>query len=406
MTHPVVLCMGTRPEIIKMAPVYHGMVRRGTPVAVMHTGQHQDMAWPLYDFFDIRPQCSIALERKSDRLADLSATLLSRLGAALAEMQPPLVVVHGDTSSALMGSLAAFYQQVPIAHVEAGLRTHMQYSPFPEEKNRELIARLAQWHFAPTPQARSNLLQEGVPEERIHMVGNTVIDATLWGVRQLESLADKTADVLPPALGDLTHLADDARLLLVTAHRRENWSDGIAAIAEAVKDLLIREPSLVAAWPVHANAKVRTTVHQVFSGAPAALRRRAFLCEPLNYPALLWLLKKSWLVLTDSGGIQEEAAALHKPVLVLRDSTERPELIESGMGLLVGCKRSDIVATTLRLHCDAQAYARMQRGTNPFGDGHAGDYIATILSKHLDQPGQTLDAKRVGPPLLMGETSC
>lgn len=406
MTKPVILCMGTRPEIIKMAPVYHAMKNAGLPVAVLHTGQHQDMAWPLYDFFNILPRHNIALKRKSDGLADLSASLLAQLGAEIDDIQPSLVLVHGDTSSALMGALAAFYHQIPVGHVEAGLRTHLTYSPFPEEKNRELIARLAQWHFSPTPQARANLLNEGVAEKRIYMVGNTVVDATLWGVRQLDALADQTTDILPPPLHDLQRLPSNARLLLITAHRRENWGDGIANIAEAVKELLIGEPLLHAAWPVHANAKVRATVEQVFASAPANVRQRAHLCEPLNYPALLWLLKKAWLVLTDSGGIQEEAAALNKPVLVLRDSTERPELIRSGLGLLVGNSRSRIVSTTRQLYEDAQIYASMQGGINPFGDGCAGEYIAAIIAKHLDQQGEPHVQESNTPSFMLGEASC
>lgn len=406
MIKPMVICIGTRPEIIKMAPVYLSMRDAGLPAIVLHTGQHQDMAWPLYEFFNIKPALTIDLARSGEGLADLSAALLAQIGTALSKLAPGLVLVHGDTSSALMGALAAFYQQIPVAHVEAGLRTHQDYSPFPEEKNRQLLARLARWNFAPTPQAESNLLREGVAKETVYMVGNTIVDATLWAVRQLDQMEKRQEEVLPPSLHALTTLPRTAQLLLVTAHRRENWNTGISGIAEAVKELLLREPNLVAAWPVHANARVRNAVEHVFADLPEDVGSRLYLCAPLNYPALLWLLKKAWLVLTDSGGIQEEAAALKKPVLVLRESTERPELIQSGLGMLVGSNRGRIVAATRLLHADSRAYAGMRGGANPFGDGRAAKRIATILGRYVAPAGQKPERKIGHPSLALGEASC
>lgn len=350
------------------------------------------MAWPLYEFFGMPPDVVLDLKRDNSSLAHLSAKLLENLTQEFARQaqraQPRAVLVHGDTSTALMAAMAAFYLQLDIGHIEAGLRTHDRYDPFPEEKNRELIGRLARWHFAPTAASVANLRAEGVVHD-VHQVGNTAIDAARWGVGHLEGYASAHPDFLPPQLDGLRAInapaAGSRRMLLVTAHRRENWGEGITQIAQTVRQWLLDHPDDLAVWPVHANPAVADAVHQVMGTsngdiAPANLRGRLFLCPPVDYPALLWLMQRSWLILTDSGGIQEESAALNKPVLVLRKTTERPELIETGRGVLVGTVPADIRSHIDRLAANSSAYGAMIAGPNPFGDGHAGERIARLLA--------------------------
>ncbi len=374
-SHPFLLCMGTRPEIIKMAPVYHELVRRGAAVALLHTGQHRDLAEPMYDFFDMRPDYSLHLNRSADTLEHLSALLIEKIGHVIGSTLPRAVLVHGDTTSALMAAMAAFYQKIRVAHVEAGLRSHKAYDPFPEEKNRELIARIARWHFAPTAQAAANLKREGIAEGAIHVVGNTVIDAVAIGQRRLARSAEfaKVPDELPE------EYLQGRRVILVTAHRRENWDGPLLSVAKAVLAIVQEHPDVVVVWPVHANPSVKKTVHSVLGKLPAALAHRVFLIHPLQYPAMLNLLARSWLVLTDSGGIQEEAVGLSVPILVLRETTERPELIEVGAGRLVGTNHEAIVRHVRALSQDVQDYQRMRSARNPFGDGTAARQIVDAL---------------------------
>ena len=375
--------MGTRPEIIKMAPVYRALKNSSMPVALLHTGQHEEMAWPLYEFFGIKPDYLLKLERTSDSLAHLNALLLEEIHAILQRANPSAVLVHGDTSSALAAALASFYQKIPVGHVEAGLRSGQMYDPFPEEKNREMIGRLATWHFAPTPIAEASLLREGLAPASIHRVGNTIVDATLWGAQHVEDLPEHGLSALPDSLALLPAALPGKRLMVVTAHRRENWGAGIASIATAVRNAMHDDPDLCVVWPVHANPKVKDAVHRVFQDMPASAASRLFLCASLNYPALLWLMKRAWLILTDSGGIQEEAMVMHVPVFVLRNTTERPELIEAGGGILVGTNTQVINEKLEWFRSDQLARKRMCSVANPFGDGHAAHYIRDILLKEL-----------------------
>ncbi len=372
----ILLCMGTRPEIIKMAPVYHALKARGAPVLLLHTGQHREMADPMYAFFRIVPDISLVLARQSDALHHLSALLLEQLGSALEAIAPRAVLVHGDTSSAAMAALAAFYRKIPVGHVEAGLRSHMPFDPFPEEKNRELIARLAHWHFAPTTLARDNLLRENIAPSRIHMVGNTIVDA-------VRLAATEFADALPQEHGGplqgLAQAQGGRRLVVITAHRRENLGAPLLSIASAVRTLLASDPGLVCVWPVHSNPKIHASVSEAFAGLPQDQAARLFLTPPLNYPDTLGLLRQAWLTLTDSGGIQEEAACLKLPVLILREATERRELIDSGGGLLVGTAQEAIVGAVRRLREQPDAWQAMRSAPNPFGDGYAADRIHAIL---------------------------
>jgi UDP-N-acetylglucosamine 2-epimerase len=309
-------------------------------------------------------------------------------------VQPCAVLVHGDTTSTLASAQAAFYLDIPIGHVEAGLRTGNPREPFPEEKNRELTARLARWHFAPTAGAAANLAKEGVPASAVHTVGNSAVDAALAGTARLEHmladgrladgrLADGTL-ALPAELQALQpHLAH-CKLMTVTAHRRENWGEGITNIARAVGQLLTRHPGLAVVWPVHGNPAVRDAVHAELGGLAEQLGGRLTLCPPLDYPALLWCLHRSALALTDSGGIQEEGAALSCPVLVLRDTTERPELVEAGAGMIVGTDTERIVRTVDQLLGDGRLLECMRQAVNPFGDGHTAARIADVLARDLE----------------------
>lgn len=380
---PILISVGTRPEIIKMAPVYAELRRRGQAVAWVHSGQHREMAQSLYSFFDIRPEHELTLERRNASLPHLNALLLESLAEVYERAGPAAVLVHGDTTSTLASAQAAFYLDIPIGHVEAGLRTFKAREPFPEEKNRELTARLARWHFAPTAGAAANLAREGLPADAVHVVGNTAVDAALAGAARLDGLLASGALDLPEPLQRLRPWLERGRLVTVTAHRRENWGTGIRDIARAVARLLQADPRLLVAWPVHGNPAVADAVYAELGELAMRLEGRLCLCPPLDYPALLWCLKHSVLALTDSGGIQEEGAALSCPVLVLRDTTERPELIEAGAGMVVGTDMQRIVGCVMRLMNEGQELARMREATNPFGDGRTAQRIADVLAREL-----------------------
>ena len=367
--------MGTRPEIIKMAPLYHELVKRGVRVSLLHTGQHKDLAQPMYDFFGMSPDYSLLLNRTGNTLEQLSALLIERIGAVLADITPRTVIVQGDTTTALMAALAAFYHKIPVAHVEAGLRTGNKYDPFPEEVNRELISRIASWHFAPTQQAAKNLKREGIEESAIAVVGNTVVDAV--GMAQQKMQENERAGLYGPFLP--ASLCEGKRVVLVTAHRRENWDGPMLSVAKAVRTLVKEFPDLLVVWPLHANPVVRQTVISVLGKLPKALEKQVMLVDSLSYPALLEVLSKAWMVLTDSGGLQEEAATLHVPVLVLRKTTERQELIEVGAGKIVGTHHDSIVEKVKALWNNPAEYDSMKNAINPFGDGTAARQMADAL---------------------------
>jgi len=383
MDNVVLLSMGTRPEIIKMAPVWRALRQRGLNARVLHTGQHDAMAWPLYEFFGMAPDHVLNLARGGNTLAHLGAALLTESQQALERIQPCAVLVHGDTSSAAAVALASFYNQVPVGHVEAGLRSGSLYDPFPEELNRQSIGRVASWHFAPTPQATHNLRLENVDAGSIYEVGNTVVDATRWVMDFLDTQADAGASTLPAELDGLTALLPERRLMVVTAHRRENWGAGIAQVARTVLDLLEQHPDLVAVWPVHANPAVQDTVQQAVRARPDAAGARLFLTPPLNYPALMVLMCRAWLLLTDSGGLQEEALSAHVPLLVLRETTERPEVLSVGAGQLVGTDPARIRCAFERLWNDPSLHREMATRRNPFGDGRSAERIGDILHARL-----------------------
>jgi UDP-N-acetylglucosamine 2-epimerase (non-hydrolysing) len=372
-------CMGTRPEIIKMAVLHRLLKEQGHRVVLLHTGQHGAVADVLYRFFDMAPDIEIDLPRRTPRLADLTATLIDRIDAVVGEVKPDAVLVQGDTTSALAGAMAGYFHDIPVGHVEAGLRTG-QRDPFPEEKNRELIGRLAHWHFPPTDQAQTNLLNEGIAPGRVFQVGNTVIDAAMWVRDRIQAGQVDVTRSNPPSLHDFLLRHSQQRLMLVTAHRRENWGQPIRDIAAAVAQLLAQHPDLVAVWPVHPNPSVQQDVAAGLEGISADARSRLCLTEPLDYLALISLLASCHFTLTDSGGIQEEASALARPVLVARDSTERQELVTAGGARLVGTQTGRIVAEVSNLLTNRLFYEAMQLTTSPFGDGQSARRIAGHLT--------------------------
>jgi len=366
----VLFCFGTRPEAIKLAPVIKELERfpRSFAVRVLVTAQHRRMLDQVLAVFDIRPDFDLDLMRPNQSLAGLTANTLAGIGHVLRVEGGDIVVVQGDTTSALASALAAYYLRVPVAHVEAGLRTHDKYVPFPEEMNRRLIAALADLHFAPTRRARENLVREGVPPGRIRVTGNTVVDALLMAVKSRRQWR-------VPVLGRINA---GQRVILVTGHRRESFGSGFRRICRALAALVRRNPDVEVVYPVHLNPNVRMPVRQVLSGL-----ERIHLIEPLGYLPFVRLMQRAHLILTDSGGIQEEAPTLGKPVLVMRDQTERPEGVRAGTARLVGTSVERIVRETERLLRSPRAYARMAQAANPYGDGRAAARIRRVLARVL-----------------------
>lgn len=386
----ILLSMGTRPEIIKMAPVYLELKKRGAQPLLLHTGQHSDMATELYSLFGMVPDYHIDLKRdaapvtvngeaKPSDLAELSSALLLECSKILTMADPSIVLVHGDTSSALMMTLAAYYHKCKIAHIEAGLRSFDEHNPFPEEKNRVLIGQMAHWHFAPTIRSQNNLRSEGISDNSIFVVGNTIVQAAKLGADLLEAQRKKRPNTVPDLVDKLSAKSKGKRMVLVTSHRRENHNEGLRSIAKSVLELLKAHHDMLVVWPIHPNPKVMKIVHEEIGQVEGELAERLFLTKPLSYPVLLWILKHSWVVLTDSGGIQEEAVSLNTPVLVLRKNTERPEVIEVGAGALVGTSADRILSVVDQLTKNSEQYESMKNATNPFGDTRVAGTICNIL---------------------------
>jgi len=376
----ILALFGTRPEAVKLAPVIRLMRadERFEPTVCV-TAQHRELLDPALAFFGIRPEIDLDLMRPEQSLSDLSAAVLRGLEPVLAETRPDWVLVQGDTTTTLMAALAAFYAGAPVAHLEAGLRTGDKRAPFPEEINRRLASHVADLHLAPTAAARQALLHEGIADDRILVSGNTVIDALLWArerVRADEALVDASVS---QRFGDTSR-----RMVLVTAHRRESFGAGMRAICEAVRALAEAHPAVDFVWPVHLNPHVRRAVEDVL--VPSA-RANVVLLDPVDYPTFVWLLDRCHLVLTDSGGVQEEAPALGKPVLVMRATTERPEGVAAGVARLVGTDRARIVRETETLLADQDAYRRMNRAVNPYGDGRAAGRVLAALCDFDHQSG-------------------
>ncbi len=378
----VMLVFGTRPEAIKMCPLVKEFQKRQDEfeTVVCVTGQHREMLDQVLQIFNVKPNFDLNIMKQGQDLTDVTARVLTGLRDVFKECRPDVVLVHGDTTTSMAGALAAFYAQIPVGHVEAGLRTHNIYSPWPEEMNRQITGRIATWNFSPTPLSEKNLLEEKV-HGKVYVTGNTVIDALHIVVEKLRNdskLAEEQEKILAAAGYDMGRLAGGKKLVLITGHRRENFGDGFIRMVTAMKDLSEKYPEVDFVYPMHLNPNVRKPIHEVFG--ENLTRSNFFFIEPLQYLEFVHLMSKANIVLTDSGGIQEEAPGLGKPVLVMRDTTERPEALASGTVHLVGTDYNKIVEEVSTLLDDSAAYERMSKAVNPYGDGKACRRIAGILA--------------------------
>ena len=379
----VMLVFGTRPEAIKMAPLVKEFQKYSDSfkTIVCVTGQHRQMLDQVLQLFEIVPDYDLNIMKQGQDLYDVTARVLTGMRDVLIEAHPDVVLVHGDTTTSTAAALAAFYQQIPVGHVEAGLRTHNIYSPWPEEMNRQITGRIATYNFAPTPLSKSNLLREAVAEESITVTGNTVIDALYWVVNKIKenkTLNKELQTLLSQAGYDVTRLANGKKLVLITGHRRENFGDGFINMCTAIRDLTRKYQDVDFVYPMHLNPNVRKPIHEVF-GEDLSNLGNMFFVEPLEYLSFVYLMEKSNIVLTDSGGIQEEAPGLGKPVLVMRDTTERPEALEAGTVKLVGTDYCKIVNEVSLLLDDQTHYDAMSKAVNPYGDGLACNRIVKSL---------------------------
>jgi UDP-N-acetylglucosamine 2-epimerase (non-hydrolysing) len=382
MKKKILLVFGTRPEAIKMAPLVIKLKQQSDAfqTIVCVTGQHREMLDQVLRIFEITPDFDLNIMKHGQDLYDVTARVLTGMRDILKETQPDVVLVHGDTTTSTAAALAAFYQQIPVGHVEAGLRTRNIYSPWPEEMNRQITGRIATYNFAPTPLSKKNLEEESVAGS-IVVTGNTVIDALHMVVERLHSnsaLAAEQATILTKAGYDVSRLENGKKLILITGHRRENFGEGFINMVTAMKDLSEKFPDVDFVYPMHLNPNVRKPIHEVF-GEDLTIYKNFFFIEPLQYLEFVYLMEKSHIVLTDSGGIQEEAPGLGKPVLVMRDTTERPEAVTAGTVRLVGTDYDKIINSVSELLDNQEAYQQMSKAVNPYGDGKACQRIVNYL---------------------------
>lgn len=378
----IMLVFGTRPEAIKMCPLVKEFQKHTDEfkTVVCVTGQHREMLDQVLTIFDVKPDFDMNIMKQGQDLTDVTARVLTGLRDVFKECKPDVVLVHGDTTTSTAAALAAFYAQIPVGHVEAGLRTHNIYSPWPEEMNRQITGRIATYNFSPTPLSEKNLMEEKA-HGNIYVTGNTVIDALHMVVDKLKNdsaLSKEQEEILAKAGYDVNRLKDSKKLVLITGHRRENFGDGFIRMVTAMKDLSEKYPEVDFVYPMHLNPNVRKPIHEVFGEDLTC--PNFFFIEPLQYLEFVYLMEKSTIVLTDSGGIQEEAPGLGKPVLVMRDTTERPEALASGTVHLVGTDYDKIMNEVSTLLDDATAYEKMSKAVNPYGDGKACDRIVRILN--------------------------
>lgn len=378
----IMLVFGTRPEAIKMCPLVKEFQKypNDFETIVCVTGQHREMLDQVLTIFDVKPDYDLNIMKQGQDLYDVTARVLTGMRDVFQQCKPDVVLVHGDTTTSTAAALAAFYQQIPVGHVEAGLRTHNIYSPWPEEMNRQITGRIATYNFSPTPLSEKNLMEEKAWGQ-IFVTGNTVIDALHLVVDKLKNdktLANEQINVLKTAGYDVTRLDHGKKLVLITGHRRENFGDGFISMVTAMKDLSEKYPDVDFVYPMHLNPNVRKPIHEVFG--EDLTRPNFFFIEPLQYLEFVYLMEKSTVVLTDSGGIQEEAPGLGKPVLVMRDTTERPEALKSGTVHLVGTNHDLIVSEVSTLLDDTEAYEKMSQAVNPYGDGKACNRIVRVLN--------------------------
>ena len=380
----IMLVFGTRPEAIKMAPLVKEFQKypENFKTIVCVTGQHREMLDQVLHLFGIKPDYDLNIMKQGQDLYDVTSRVLLGMRDVLKEANPDVVLVHGDTTTSTASALAAFYQQIPVGHVEAGLRTHDIYSPWPEEMNRLITGRIATYHFSPTALSKQNLLDEGINEEAITVTGNTVIDALYMVVDKIKSdkqLGEELETLLRESGYDVNRLNGTRKLVLITGHRRENFGEGFISMCRAIKALTEKYPNVDFVYPMHLNPNVRKPIHEVF-GEDLSDLDNMFFIEPLEYLSFVYLMEKSTIVLTDSGGIQEEAPGLGKPVLVMRDTTERPEALEAGTVKLVGTDYDKIVNEVSALLDDMDYYDRMSKAVNPYGDGLACHRICNSLN--------------------------
>jgi len=386
----ILLVFGTRPEAIKMAPLVKEFQKYpeqfDTKVCV--TAQHREMLDQVLQLFEIAPDYDLNIMKAGQDLYDVTSRVLLGMRDVLKEAKPDVVLVHGDTSTSTAAALAAFYQQIPVGHIEAGLRTHNIYSPWPEEMNRQLTGRITTYHFAPTQLSKQNLLLENIPEENIHVTGNTVIDALYWVIDKMKNTPDLEQVVLDrlqqeriSANSCNSWTNNERKLVLITGHRRENFGQGFINICEAIKELAEKFPDVDFVYPMHLNPNVRNAIKEVFVSIRENSWTNVFFIEPLDYLPFVYLMNLSYLVLTDSGGIQEEAPGLGKPVLVMRDTTERPEALDAGTVRLVGTDKQRIIDEVSTLIENNEHYLTMSRANNPYGDGKACFRIKTYMHK-------------------------
>ncbi|QOG03813.1 non-hydrolyzing UDP-N-acetylglucosamine 2-epimerase [Flavobacterium sp. MDT1-60] len=363
----ILLCFGTRPEAIKMAPLYHKLQKENFEVLVCVTAQHREMLDQVLDFFEIKPDFDLDLMQSNQSLNSLSALILSKIDTVLRKTNPDLVLVHGDTTTSSMVALAAFHLGIKVGHVEAGLRTYNKKAPFPEEVNRQITSRLVDLHFTPTVEATENLLTEGILKEDIVQTGNTVIDALLWTTNKIGK-----PEYSHPEIEKLKkEITENKKMVLVTGHRRENFESGLKNLCEALLDISLREDVFIV-YPVHLNPNVKKTVYDLLSD-----KQNILLIPPVSYPVFVWLMQQSFLIVTDSGGIQEEAPSLGKPVLVTREVSERPEGVTAGFSTLVGTDKDKIINTIEEILNNFKGFENLG---NPYGNGDAADKIVTYLS--------------------------
>ena len=379
----ILLVFGTRPEAIKMAPLIKEMQKHSSKIRtlVCVTGQHREMLDQVLNIFNIVPDYDLNIMKKGQDLYDITSKILLGMRDVLDECNPDIVLVHGDTTTSTAAALSAFYKQIPVGHVEAGLRTYNIYSPWPEEMNRQITGRIATFHFAPTPLSRENLLKENVENHKIVITGNTVIDALYWVINKIKSnneLSRNLDSILLKAGYDVNRLINGRTLVLITGHRRENFGEGFKNICRAIKALTCKYQNVDFVYPMHLNPNVRNPIHAVF-GKDLTDLGNMFFIEPLEYLSFLYLMEKSSIVLTDSGGIQEEAPSLGKPVLVMRDTTERPEALDAGTVKLVGTDYDRIISEVSKLLDIPEEYEKMSKAVNPYGDGMACKRIVNWL---------------------------
>lgn len=387
----IMLVFGTRPEAIKMCPLVKELQKRSSEfeTIVCVTGQHREMLDQVLRIFEVKPNIDLNIMKQGQDLTDVTVRILTGMRDVFKTCKPDVVLVHGDTTTSTAAALAAFYAQIPVGHVEAGLRTHNIYSPWPEEMNRQLTGRIATYNFAPTPLSEKNLLEENA-HGKVYVTGNTVIDALHLVADKLKTdaaLAEEQNRILLAAGYDVTRLAKGKKLVLITGHRRENFGDGFIRMLSAMRDLSIKYPNVDFVYPMHLNPNVRRPIHEIFTGMDSLTKGEGwgeasnfFFIEPLQYLEFVHLMSKATIVLTDSGGIQEEAPGLGKPVLVMRDTTERPEALASGTVHLVGTDYGKIMNEVSTLLDDKDAYAQMSQAVNPYGDGQACRRIADVLA--------------------------